>query len=363
MTAYYNENNPEAAAWLRELIKMGVIADGIVDDRSIVDVQPEDVKDFIQCHWFAGIGGWSYALRLAGIPDDQPIWTASLPCQPFSSAGKQLGKADERHLLPTYVNLVEVCRPSIQIGEQVPDAIRHGWLDDLYAEMEARGYACGAVIAGAHSVYAAHQRQRIYWLANSEQSQKWGRRIPGPAQSVSKNYKWSSSEFTGCSEDMPARQSRLEREARDAGIVGHAESIGRVQWKAVAERSSARDVAERLFAGFAEHGCISGMGDANINRRQPGCEATTTTGYRNPANPAGWIDREWIYYQDGKLRPFKSGIFPLVNGVPRRMVRGSNIGLPLNANDTAEAASMRIHGYGNAIVPELAAEFIRAALL
>ena len=66
MTAYYNENDLNAAAWLRNLINMGEIADGEVDTRSIEDVTPNDLKGFTQCHFFAGIGGWSYALRLAG---------------------------------------------------------------------------------------------------------------------------------------------------------------------------------------------------------------------------------------------------------------------------------------------------------
>ena len=90
--SYYNEFNPQAAAWLRELIKQGLIADGEVDERSIVDVEASDIRGFTQCHWFAGVGGWSYSLRLAGIPDDFPVWSASLPCQPFSCAGNQQGK-------------------------------------------------------------------------------------------------------------------------------------------------------------------------------------------------------------------------------------------------------------------------------
>ena len=84
---YYNEHDAKAAAWMRELIKEGLIADGDVDERSIVDVQPGDLAGYTQCHWFAGIGGWSLALRLAGWPDDRPVWTGSCPCQPFSSAG------------------------------------------------------------------------------------------------------------------------------------------------------------------------------------------------------------------------------------------------------------------------------------
>jgi len=81
MSAYYNEFDPKAAAWLRELIKAGLIADGEVDERSIVDVRAVDLRGFRQCHFFAGIGGWSYALRLAGWSDDRAAWTGSCPCQ------------------------------------------------------------------------------------------------------------------------------------------------------------------------------------------------------------------------------------------------------------------------------------------
>lgn len=66
VTAYYNEFDPKAAAWLRELIADGLVARGEVDERSIVDVAASDLKGFSQHHFFAGIGGWSYALRLAG---------------------------------------------------------------------------------------------------------------------------------------------------------------------------------------------------------------------------------------------------------------------------------------------------------
>ena len=106
MTAYYNEWDKHSAAWLRELIKQGLITNGVVDERSITDVQASELAGFTQCHFFAGIGGWSYALRLSNWADNRPVWTASLPCQPFSVAGNQKGKEDERHLLPHFLELV-----------------------------------------------------------------------------------------------------------------------------------------------------------------------------------------------------------------------------------------------------------------
>ena len=87
VSSYYNEFDPFAAAWLRELIKDGQIADGEVDERSIVDVRPDDLRGFTQCHFFAGIGGWSYALRLAGWPDDAPVWTCLLYTSPSPRDG------------------------------------------------------------------------------------------------------------------------------------------------------------------------------------------------------------------------------------------------------------------------------------
>jgi DNA (cytosine-5)-methyltransferase 1 len=128
MAVYYNECDAFAAGWLRELIKAGLIAPGEVDERSIEDVQPEDVRGFTQCHWFAGIGTWSYALRCAGWEDSQAVWTGSCPCQPFSAAGKRGGFSDKRHLWPAWCRLIEACRPPVIFGEQV--ASSHSEIED-----------------------------------------------------------------------------------------------------------------------------------------------------------------------------------------------------------------------------------------
>lgn len=143
--AYYNEIEPYAAKWLRNLIAARHIAPGDVDERDVRDVRPADLGGYTQCHFFAGIGVWSAALRGSGWPDDVPVWTASCPCQPFSSAGRGLGFDDERHLWPHFFHLVRVCRPGVLFGEQVEKAIGFGWLDLVQDDLEGEGYAFGAV--------------------------------------------------------------------------------------------------------------------------------------------------------------------------------------------------------------------------
>src|SRR5574340_523047 len=165
--AYYNEIDPYAAQWLRNLISARHIAPGEVDTRSITDVTPDDVRGFRQCHFFAGIAGWSLALRLAGWPDDRAVWTGSCPCQPYSQAGKGLGDEDPRNLWPEFYRLIKECRPPVCFGEQVPAAIRHGWLDGVFADLERAGYACGAMVLGACSKGAPHIRQRLFWVADA----------------------------------------------------------------------------------------------------------------------------------------------------------------------------------------------------
>jgi hypothetical protein len=145
MTAYYNEIDPFAAAWLRELIKDGLIAPGDVDERSIEDVVPDELTPYTQCHFFAGIGGWSLALRMAGWPDDRPVFTGSAPCQPFSTAGKGDGFADDRHLWPSFLWHIQQCGPRTIFGEQVASADALRWWDVVAADLMGASVALQSV--------------------------------------------------------------------------------------------------------------------------------------------------------------------------------------------------------------------------
>jgi DNA (cytosine-5)-methyltransferase 1 len=184
MTAWYNEIDPYAAQWLRNLIAAGHIAPGIVDERSIEDVKPEEIRNFTQCHFFAGIGVWSHALRNAGWEDSRPVWTGSCPCQPFSSAGKGAGFDDERHLWPAFHHLIKKCRPAIIVGEQVASHDANFWIDLVQDDMEVLGYAFGAVPFPAAGIGAPHIRERIYWVADPDITRLEGRRKRSVRRSV-----------------------------------------------------------------------------------------------------------------------------------------------------------------------------------
>ena len=273
MTAYYNEIDKNAAAWLRELIKAGLIAPGEVDNRSIEDVLPSELAGFAQVHCFAGIGVWSYSLRQAGWPDDRPIWTGSCPCQPFSSAGKGKGFADERHLWPDFFRLIRECRPIVVFGEQVASKDGLTWLDTVCADLERENYTIGAVDTCAAGFGAPHIRQRLYWVAHSEQFRRRG---------------WSLADDTG--------------QTGQVQVEGHGASGG------------LGDAQREGLEGYAGHG------DREAGRSDAAGSTTTASGIvRSGATNGFWRDADWIFCRDGKWRPVEPGTSPLAHGVAARV--------------------------------------------
>jgi DNA (cytosine-5)-methyltransferase 1 len=330
--AYYNEIDPYAAQWLRNLIAAGHIAPGDVDERSIVDVQHDDLKGYAQCHFFAGIGGWSYALRLAGWPDDRPVWTGSCPCQPFSAAGAQRGSDDARHLWPAFFRLIRECRPAIVFGEQVASSSGLAWWDHVAADLEGDSYAAAAVDIGAHSVGAPHIRQRLYWVADADAEQH--------------------------DRGLPYGAGR--NQSADSGNVGHADHEG----------LEGRGYQSGERAGQLAAGATSPWLLANANGAEPGKREFRLHAHHRGGDGVarlaelaeGWREIEWLSCADGKARPTQPGIFPLVAGLPEGLVRGGDRSMAPDADQSAEGRVMRLRGYGNSIVPQVAAAFVRAAM-
>jgi DNA (cytosine-5)-methyltransferase 1 len=165
MVILYNEWEPFPAQWLRNLVSEGHLPPGDVLEDDVRALDPARVRGYSICHFFAGIGGWAQAMELADWPVTTPLWTASLPCQPFSAAGLRKGTEDERHLWPAFRDLVAECRPAALAGEQVATPAGRAWCAGVRADLEALGYAVGAVDLCAASVGAPHARQRLFWMA------------------------------------------------------------------------------------------------------------------------------------------------------------------------------------------------------
>jgi len=266
---YYNEFDPAAAAWLRELMANNLIAQGDVDERSIKDVRGDDLRGYTQCHFFAGIGIWSAALRRNGWSDDRPVWTGSCPCQPFSAAGKGLGFEDPRHLWPDWLRLIAECGPDTVLGEQVASASL--WLDLVRTDMEDRGYAFGSVdLPAAGFAQGAHIRQRLYWVADSDATERWADLAGGHFG------------------DWP-QAGRIE----GYGELGTGGAFGFV-------------------------GNTSGAGPfptthGSVHRGK------ASTGSRDVESERSSAACDWLYCRDGKLRPVETGTFPLAAAHPGRL--------------------------------------------
>jgi DNA (cytosine-5)-methyltransferase 1 len=168
MKIYYNEIEPFAVEYLKILMTYGELPYGFIDDRHIQLINPVELLEYDQCHFFAGMGGWAYALSLTEYKEVKSLWTGSCPCQPFSTAGKQKGKSDDRHLWPHWFKLIKECRPQLVFGEQVASAIKFGWLDTVYDDLERENYTVRATVLPASSIGKPHRRERLWFVGNTE---------------------------------------------------------------------------------------------------------------------------------------------------------------------------------------------------
>lgn len=304
---YYNDFDKNNCIMLGGLMKDGLIPQGVIDNRPIQEVTPKDLDGFQQCHFFAGMGGWVLAARLAGLDNEEGLWTGSCPCQPFSNAGKQKGKEDERHIWPEWLRLIRECKPTRVFGEQVAAAITHGWLDDVCQGLEAEGYSCGAAVLPACSVGAPHRRERLFFVAKSEGTGgRWGEPLEDGG----------SEKLGGSSQECrPLANTESKRFAEKRGDSGRC------------EKRSSRG---------------GSMGDTSGERPQGHweLEQERCTEGREVEKRHTWETGVWVRCADGKARLIEPSVQLLAHGVPERMAL--------------------LHAVGNAIVPQVAAEFMKA---
>ena len=321
----YNENEPFAIQWLEQLQERNLIPEGKIDGRSITDIRPEDCDR--TSHFFAGIGGWAYALQLAGWNPARDVWTGSCPCQPFSIAGKNSEFADaiedKRNLWPIWLRLIAEYRPATIFGEQTSSKLGREWLSGVRADLEALGYAVGAADLCAASVNAPHRRQRLYWVAHTRHGGDRGR-------DGLRDTEAEPIDQTGT--DAQSGQGR-----EDQGWLGTLDVLtdGSSEY---AGHDSVHGLVNPLRGGASNPDTEAKQGSDGQDFRVSG-----QTGLSD-----FWDDYDIAQCRaiDGTVqyRRVEPGLQPLVDGIPSRLRTGL------------------IKGYGNAIVPQLAATFIRSFL-
>ena len=343
LRAYYNEIDPYAAQWIRDLMAEGWITKGDVDERSIEDVRPNDLAGYDRLHFFAGVAVWDYALNQAGWGRSE-IWTGSCPCQPFSTAGKGAGFADERHLWPHFHWLIEQCRPPIVLGEQVASKDGLAWLDLVSADLEGSGYTSGAVDTCAAGFGAPHIRQRLYWVGHAigaglERHTGHGDRAPGrqkPAGSVA-----ASGSAGGLAD---ARRALGQRGPDTEGLDGADPRLGFQGASDDQSRGAVGGLADSERLGHAQIQRQSGVGVLGgrvPQRPRAGFELSCPDSRPGPTN-GFWRDADWLYCRDGRWRPVEARVQQMVDGAPLRVGR--------------------LRAYGNAINAAQAEGFIRAVM-
>ena len=371
MSNYYNEIDKHAAHWLRNLIAAGHIAPGDVDERSIEDVHPDDLRGYTQCHFFAGIGVWSFALRRAGWSDDRPVWTGSCPCQPFSSAGEGAGFADERHLWPAFFHIIEQRRPATVFGEQVASRDANPWIDLVQDDLEGVGYRVGAVPFPSAGVGAPHIRDRLYWMAHAHSSagRKGRSHIRGGPDGGHAQPRTGSGgggmplwlgNPTGTGpqgRQSSGQRADTQREAaeRDGQACGMADVHQHGRPALPLDRGHiTQHHAEPCgqFSGLGHSKHDGRRGSQGLSPQQDGNRShvglpdrRSTAPDRQPASgPINglWSAADWLLCRDGKWRPVEPGTSPLAHGAAARVGR--------------------LRAYGNAINAEAARVFIQAAM-
>lgn len=359
MRVYYNENNPFCVEWLKTLIMMGEISDGEIDSRSIEEVAASDLRGFTRCHFFAGIAGWDYALKLAQWKESREVWTGSCPCQPFSVAGQRKGFADERHLWPIFKKLIAQRQPECVFGEQVASATQ--WLGLVRGDLEALGYAVGAMPVEAASAGADHLRDRFWFVADRKGEQVGPAGQPRQRRDVVDNSRVRRGErrpeheirsrwhaFTGASSKIDlADQHQQGSQGRpvlpecasewaawpdgvaDAAIKPKREPSDKIDALAASGQARSEFGGGSLGVGYTNKP-IGRFGNEQSARQQPQHDQTERTDY------------EWVLGADGKARRVKPGVRLLAHGVSARVAK--------------------LRAFGNAIDPRPASTFVKAFL-
>ncbi len=327
MAVYYNDNDSQCCAVLRQQIAAGALPKGVIDERDIRDVEVFALRDYTHHHLFAGIGGFPLGLAWAGVPTSIRLLSGGFPCQDISNSGRRAGIAGERSgLWREMVRLVRGLRPDYVLVENVAALLGRG-MGTVLGNLAESGYDAEWCVLHASDVGAPHQRARIFLVAYPAR----GATAPSPGRTG-----WCRASAPLARETLVQSQDwQIGTERAGAGRAGLCPAADLDRWQAK-ETENGQVAGQRRDdapgSGWAEHprgwnlwwAAQSGLG-------------------RGPHGLPSWLDSACWPTRPGE---------PQHAWEPPRLVSG-----PVSQRST------RLRMLGNSIVPQLVVAIGRGLLL
>jgi DNA (cytosine-5)-methyltransferase 1 len=294
------------------------------------------------------------------------VLSGGFPCQPYSSAGKRLGKEDDRHLWPEMLRAIREIQPRWVVGENVLGLVNwNGGLvfEEVQADLEAEGYEVQPFILPAASVNAPHRRDRVWFVAyrNAPDSDRNGRqeeaeREQGANEKDKEQFKCvhtsgnaaDTDNGSGSKDTIPARGKEfdelygLSRNAPDSEFNDRQKSPRNVGQESRAEGKG----GDKSTDGANNDGEKGNAPDSDneLRQRRDGQGTPNRSTFTEKRTESLNVPRSWEEF------PTKPPICGGNDGLPREL---DNITFPKWRNESIKA-------YGNAIVPQVAHQIFKA---
>ena len=258
---------------------------------------------------------------------DHDLICGGIPCQPFSYAGKQRGKEDDRHLWPYMFKIIKQKKPTWVIVENVGGFINVA-LDDVCLDLEAEGYATQSFIIPACGVEAPHRRDRIWIIGKRDvvdsDSTRTGHRH-GEVQKENGEVQQRNdhAESNHASEKQDVVDSKRNEHNREIG--GGFEEEGGNEEQERKENSTARKSSgtSEVWLSDNRHERSEDVADSDSERLQGGEEARD---FRGEGEEAEQFSTRYIEFFEQNYWRIEPRVGRVANGVPNRVDRLKSLG-------------------------------------